>query len=130
MKTESKDRLGKSVADHYQLMHAFTIFSQASEQLSNVYRDLQQQVEHLTNELALANGELQRQLAQKENLSQQLSLLLSALPEELLLLIMKVLLRALIQLLCLFWASRCCNVPGSRYSKIVCWQRILLASGN
>lgn len=80
MKTESKDRLGKSVADHYQLMHAFTIFSQASEQLSNVYRDLQQQVEHLTNELALANGELQRQLAQKENLSQQLSLLLSALP--------------------------------------------------
>ncbi len=80
MKAESNVRLGKSDADHHQLMHAFTVFSQASEQLSTVYRDLQQQVEHLTNELALANGELQHQLAQKENLSQQLSLLLSALP--------------------------------------------------
>lgn len=80
MRAESKVRLGKSTADQHQLMHAFTVFSQASEQLSNVYRDLQQQVEHLTNELALANGELQCQLAQKENLSQQLSLLLSALP--------------------------------------------------
>lgn len=80
MKAETKTRSGKSSVDHHQLMHAFTVFSQASEQLSNVYRDLQHQVEHLTNELALANGELQRQLAQKENLSQQLSLLLSALP--------------------------------------------------
>ncbi len=80
MKAESKVRLEKTAADHHQLMHAFTVFSQASEQLSKVYRGLQQQVEHLTNELALANGELQRQLSQKENLSQQLSLLLSALP--------------------------------------------------
>lgn len=80
MKAESKVRLEKTAADHHQLMHAFTVFSQASEQLSKVYRGLQHQVEHLTNELALANGELQRQLSQKENLSQQLSLLLSALP--------------------------------------------------
>src|SRR5574340_172382 len=63
-----------------QLQQAFSTFSQASEQPSAVYRELQQQVECLTRELALANGELRRQLMEKEALSQRLALLLQALP--------------------------------------------------
>ncbi len=68
------------LADHEQLRQAFAVFSQASGQLSGVYRELQQQVIRLTEELALANGELQRELAAKEALSQQLGQLLTALP--------------------------------------------------
>ena len=66
--------------DYERLQTAFAVFNEASEQLSVVYQDLQQQVEQLTRELALANGELQRQLAEKEDLSRRLSLLLTALP--------------------------------------------------
>lgn len=66
--------------DYERLQSAFAVFNEASEQLSVVYQDLQQQVEQLTRELALANGELQRQLAEKEDLSRRLSLLLTALP--------------------------------------------------
>lgn len=66
--------------DQKQLQQAFAAFNQASEQLSGVYQELQDQVAQLTQELALANGELHKQLAAKENLSQQLSLLLNALP--------------------------------------------------
>lgn len=69
-----------SVANHEQLRQAFAVFSQASSQLSGIYRELQQQVSRLTEELALANGELQRELAAKEALSQQLGQLLTALP--------------------------------------------------
>lgn len=66
--------------DPGQLQLAFAAFNEASEQLSSAYQELQQQVAELTQELALANGELHRQLIAKENLSQQLSLLLNALP--------------------------------------------------
>lgn len=66
--------------DHQHLRHAFAIFSRASEQLSGAYQDLQQQVEQLTGELAIANGELRRQFIEKEALSQRLGLLLAALP--------------------------------------------------
>lgn len=66
--------------DYERLQTAFAVFNEASEQLSSVYQDLQQQVEQLTSELALANGELQRQLVEKEDLSRRLSLLLTALP--------------------------------------------------
>ena len=66
--------------DYESLRTAFAVFNEASEQLAGVYQGLQQQVERLTGELALANGELQRQLAEKENLSRRLSLLLTALP--------------------------------------------------
>lgn len=69
-----------SPVNHEQLKQAFTVFSQASSQLSGIYRELQQQVVRLTEELALANGELQRELAAKEALSQQLGQLLTALP--------------------------------------------------
>lgn len=66
--------------DQQQLKAAFAQFSQASAQLSGVYQALQQQVHQLTQELALANGELQRELMAKEALSQKLSQLLTALP--------------------------------------------------
>ena len=62
------------------LEQAFTLFSQASDQLTGVYQELQQQVERLTTELAVANGELRRQFLEKESLSQRLKLLLEALP--------------------------------------------------
>ncbi len=66
--------------DQEQLQLAFAAFNEASEQLSGVYQELQHQVAQLTGELAIANGELHRQLIAKESLSQQLSLLLNALP--------------------------------------------------
>lgn len=62
------------------LQQAFALFNQVSEQLTGAYMDLQKQVEHLTEQLAVANGELRRQLAEKESLSQRLSRLLDALP--------------------------------------------------
>ena len=68
------------VFDQEQLKLAFAAFNEASEQLSGVYQDLQFQVEQLTYELALANGELHRQLAAKEVLSQKLTMLLNTLP--------------------------------------------------
>lgn len=67
-------------ADYENLQQAFAVFSQASEQLSGAYRELQQQVAHLTRELATANGALRRQFMEKEALSQRLGLLLAALP--------------------------------------------------
>lgn len=73
------DNVSLSV-DQQQLKTAFAQFSDASAQLSGVYQALQQQVHRLTQELALANGELQRELIAKEALSQKLGQLLTALP--------------------------------------------------
>lgn len=50
----------RSAIDREQLQQAFAIFSQVSEQLSGAYRDLQDEVHRLTQELAAANAELQR----------------------------------------------------------------------
>lgn len=80
MQTENVSEIKPAPADQEQLKLAFAAFNAASEQLSGVYQDLQHQVAQLTRELALANGELHKQLIAKENLSQQLSLLLNALP--------------------------------------------------
>ncbi len=63
-----------------ELQQAFNLFNQVSEQLTGAYMDLQKQVEQLTHELAVANGELRLQLEEKANLSQRLSRLLEALP--------------------------------------------------
>ena len=63
-----------------ELEQAFTLFSQASAELTSAYQELQQQVERITAELAVANGELRHQLQEKEALSQRLGLLLEALP--------------------------------------------------
>ena len=62
------------------LQQAFQLFNQVSEQLTGAYMELQKQVEQLTHELAVANGELRHQLEQKENLSRRLQRLLTALP--------------------------------------------------
>lgn len=63
-----------------ELEQAFSLFTEASAQLTGVYQELQQQVERLTGELAVANSELRRQLEEKQALSQRLKLLLDALP--------------------------------------------------
>jgi two-component system sensor histidine kinase FlrB len=63
-----------------ELEQAFSLFNEASAQLAGAYQELQQKVERLTAELALANGELKRQYLEKEALSQRLGLLLAALP--------------------------------------------------
>jgi two-component system sensor histidine kinase FlrB len=62
------------------LEQAFTLFNEASAQLASAYQELQSQVERLTGELAIANGELRRQYEEKEALSGRLALLLGALP--------------------------------------------------
>lgn len=66
--------------DPKELEQAFSLFNQASAQLTGAYQELQQQVARLTGELAVANGELRRQLLEKEALSQRLSHLLAAMP--------------------------------------------------
>ncbi len=63
-----------------ELEQAFSLFNLASEQLAGAYNELQLQVERLTAELAVANGELRRQLLEKEALSQRLAHLLAAMP--------------------------------------------------
>lgn len=63
-----------------QLKQAFSLFNEASEQLAEAYQDLEKKVVHLTQELAVANGELRRQYLEKEALSQRLTHLLEALP--------------------------------------------------
>jgi two-component system sensor histidine kinase FlrB len=63
-----------------ELQQAFALFNEVSEQLTSAYADLQVKAEGLTQELAVANGELRRQYEEKEALSQRLSQLLHALP--------------------------------------------------
>lgn len=63
-----------------ELQRAFDVFNQVSAELTHAYGELQAQVASLTEELALANGELRRQYQEKEALSERLSLLLNALP--------------------------------------------------
>lgn len=62
------------------LAEAFHIFSQASEELTGAYSELQAQVVRLTEELAAANGALRQQYQEKAALTERLSLLLDALP--------------------------------------------------
>ncbi len=63
-----------------QLEDAFQVFNQVSEQLADSYQQLQEQVNHLSSELATARTERMRQLAEKELLANRLSKLLDALP--------------------------------------------------
>jgi two-component system, sensor histidine kinase FlrB len=55
------------------LQAAFTLFNEASAQLSVAYEDLQGRVERLTGELAAANAELRRHHEEKEALARQLA---------------------------------------------------------
>lgn len=63
-----------------ELQRAFDVFNQVSAELTQAYEALQGRVASLTDELAVANGELRRQFEEKEALSERLSLLLNALP--------------------------------------------------
>lgn len=63
-----------------ELQRAFSMFNQVSAELTQAYEALQQRVSSLTEELAVANGELRRQFLEKEALSERLGLLLNALP--------------------------------------------------
>lgn len=62
------------------LQRAFAMFNQVSAELTQAYEALQARVASLTDELAIANGELRRQYQEKEALSERLSSLLDALP--------------------------------------------------
>lgn len=69
-----------SPGEAQRLAEAFRIFSQASEELTSAYAELQGQVSRLTEELAVANGKLRQQYQEKAALTERLSLLLAALP--------------------------------------------------
>lgn len=66
--------------DNASLQRAFQTFIEASQHLELAYEELQQKVQGLTDELAVANGELRRQYAEKALLSQRLQILLESLP--------------------------------------------------
>lgn len=63
-----------------ELQQAFDLFNQVSAELTQAYEALQQRVASLTDELAVANGELRKQYREKEALSERLTLLVNALP--------------------------------------------------
>ncbi|GGP20769.1 sensor histidine kinase [Silvimonas iriomotensis] len=63
-----------------ELEEAFSLFTAASRQLTDAYADLQQQVEFLTTQLEIANGNLRRELEEKAALSRRLAHLLARLP--------------------------------------------------
>lgn len=69
-----------SEAKSAELQRAFAMFNQVSAELTQAYEALQGRVASLTEELAVANGELRRQYQEKEALSERLSSLLDALP--------------------------------------------------
>ncbi|HXU76347.1 MAG TPA: ATP-binding protein, partial [Methylomirabilota bacterium] len=69
-----------SEAKAAELQRAFAMFNRVSAELTQAYEALQARVASLTEELAIANGELRRQFEEKEALSERLSSLLDALP--------------------------------------------------
>jgi two-component system sensor histidine kinase FlrB len=73
-------RLDSEKADAERLREAFDAFSRAAGRLESSYGDLRDQVELLSRQLALANGKLERELAEKETLVERQSALLAALP--------------------------------------------------
>ncbi|MBS1156351.1 MAG: hypothetical protein H6R07_2275 [Proteobacteria bacterium] len=71
---------GNSFIDPHELEQAFSLFNEASRQLSAAYAELQGQVTSLTAQLEIANGALRRELEEKAALSRRLGLLLERLP--------------------------------------------------
>ncbi|MBM3115221.1 sensor histidine kinase [Jeongeupia naejangsanensis] len=66
--------------DPHELEAAFSLFTEASQQLANTYAELQQQVVSLTGQLEIANGHLRRELDEKAALSRRLTILMERLP--------------------------------------------------
>ncbi|MDR3410271.1 MAG: ATP-binding protein [Formivibrio sp.] len=71
---------GNPLIDPRELEQAFSLFNEASRQLSSAYAELQEQVISLTAQLEIANGALRRELDEKAVLSRRLGLLLARLP--------------------------------------------------
>ena len=71
---------GSRLTDQSDLQDAFRLFSQMSDQLDTTYRQLEQRVEQLSRELAAANSEKLKQLAEKEKLADRLEALHAAMP--------------------------------------------------
>lgn len=69
-----------ALIDPQELEAAFSLFNEASRQLTSAYSELQQQVSSLTTQLEIANGNLRRELDEKAQLSRRLSRLLERLP--------------------------------------------------
>ncbi|WP_432719721.1 ATP-binding protein [Jeongeupia wiesaeckerbachi] len=66
--------------DPHELEAAFSLFTEASQQLANTYAELQQQVVSLAGQLEIANGHLRRELDEKAALSRRLTILMERLP--------------------------------------------------
>ena len=84
-KGRSKTRECAAAADNdkaelERLRQAFEAFSRASERLEGSYAELRVQVECLSQQLAQANGKLERELVEKQRLLERQSALLAALP--------------------------------------------------
>lgn len=81
----SKDRASAPAAeaekaDPERLQEAFAAFSGAAARLEGSYGELREEVERLSAQLAIANGKLERELAEKRTLAERQSALLAALP--------------------------------------------------
>ena len=70
----------KPAADPQALEHAFGVFNELSERLTDAYGQLEVRVAGLTRELARVRSERLAEVAQKEHLADQLGVLLEALP--------------------------------------------------
>ncbi len=69
-----------------QLAEAFELFNSASEELTRAYRDLERQVNELSDQLATARDERLRELAAKEDVADRLGTIFDLMPAALLVL--------------------------------------------
>ena len=70
----------KHVPDAASLMEAFSLFNQASRDLTEAYGTLQMEVQRLSAELAEVNTRLRQELEAKERMRERLAMLLELLP--------------------------------------------------
>ena len=77
---ESAPAVDADKAETQRLRQAFDAFSRAAASLEGSYAELRIQVEHLSAQLAQANGKLEQELAEKQTLVERQSALLAALP--------------------------------------------------
>lgn len=72
--------IAASAPDASRLMEAFRLFNQTSQELTEAYGTLQQEVQRLSAELAEANVRLRAELEAKQTMGERLALLLEMLP--------------------------------------------------
>jgi len=77
---ESAPAIDADKAETQRLRQAFDAFSRAAASLEGSYAELRVQVEHLSAQLAQANGKLEQELHEKQTLVERQSALLAALP--------------------------------------------------